>query len=129
MEFYLPASNGEWLAWISAAITTLFGAIMLFAPGVSMKLLRLEAAGGRVEGLASIRATMAGFHLGLGLGALVFAQPFLWVALGAAWGFTLFGRLVSMTSDKGSTFYNWVAAILEFILAVGPLLFAFGFIA
>ncbi|YBV96276.1 DUF4345 domain-containing protein [Phyllobacteriaceae bacterium JZ32] len=129
MEFYWPASNGEWLAWISAAIAVLFGLILFFAPGLSMKLLRLAPAGGRPEAFASIRATMAGFHLGLGLSCLVFAQPFLWLALGAAWSFSLFGRLISIMSDKGGTFYNWGAVVLEFLLAAGPLLFAFGFIA
>jgi len=129
MEFYWPASNGEWLAWTSAAVTALFGAILFFAPGLSMRLLRLASANGRPEAFASIRATMAGFHLGLGLSCLIFAQPFLWLTLGAAWGFTLFGRLISMMSDKGGTLYNWTAVVLEFLLAAGPLLFAFGFVA
>lgn len=128
MEFYLPASNGEWLAWTSAAITTLFGLILLLAPGLSLKLLKLQASNARLEGLASIRATMAGFHLGLGAACLMFAQPFLWLALGAAWGFTLFGRLVSLMSDKNASFYNWTAVVIEFLLAAGPLLFAFGLI-
>lgn len=125
MEFYLPASNGEWLAWISAAITTLFGLILLLAPGLSMKLLKLQASNGKLEGLASIRATMGGFHLGLGLSCLIFTQPFLWLALGIAWGFTLFGRLISIMSDKNASLYNWTAAVIEFLLAAGPLLFVY----
>ncbi|MBV2144800.1 DUF4345 domain-containing protein [Falsochrobactrum sp. TDYN1] len=129
MEFYLPASTGEWLAWSSAAVTALMGAIMLFAPGLSMKLLRLQPAHEHVGAYASIRATMAGFYLGIGLGCLVFAQPFLWVVLGACWGFALFGRFISMMSDRGTSFYNIFAAIIEFALAAGPLLYAFGFIA
>ncbi|RCS23632.1 DUF4345 domain-containing protein [Phyllobacterium salinisoli] len=129
MEFYWPASDGEWFAWISAAITVLFGAILFFAPGLSMKLLRLAPVNERPEAFASVRATMAGFHIGLGLSCLMFAQPFLWLALGAAWGFTLFGRLISIMSDRGNTFYNWMAVVLEFLLAAAPLLFAFGFVS
>lgn len=129
MEFYLPASTGEWMAWSSAAVTAFFGAIMLFFPSLSMKLLRLQPANGHLEGYASIRATMAGFYLGVGLGCLIFAQPFLWVVLGASWGFVLFGRFISMMSDKAVTIYNWFAVIIEFFLAVGPLLYAFGVIA
>ena len=72
---------------------------------------------------------MAGFYLGLGLCALVFAQPFLWIALGVSWGFTVFGRLISMMSDRGNTLYNWISVLIELALAAGPLLFAFGFIA
>lgn len=129
MEFYWPASDGEWLAWISAAITVLFGLVLFLAPGLSMKLLRLAPLNERPEAFASIRATMAGFHIGLGLSCLIFAQPFLWLALGAAWGFSLFGRFISIMSDKGGTLYNWMAVALELLLAAGPLLFAFGFIA
>lgn len=128
MEFYLPSSNGEWLAWFSAFITSLFGVMMFFAPVFTMKLLRLELAGGHKEGLATIRSTMAGFYLGLGLGCLIFAQPFLWLVIGAAWGFTLFGRFISIMSDKTGSFYNWSFAILEFILAAGPLLYGFGLV-
>jgi hypothetical protein len=137
MEFYLPATTGEWLAWGTAAITALAGLVMLFAPGITMKLLRLQPINGRPEGYGSIRATLAGFYLGLGFGCLVFAQPFLWVVLGAAWGFALFGRFISMMSDsagKGTarargTLYMGFAAIVEFLLAAGPLLYAFGFVA
>ncbi|WP_420961425.1 DUF4345 family protein [Brucella sp. IR073] len=129
MDLYWPASDGEWMAWASALVTVLFGLFLFLAPGLSMKLLRLAPSNERPEAFASIRATMAGFHIGLGLSCIIFAQPFLWLALGAAWGFTLFGRLISMMSDKGNTIYNWLAALIEFLLAAAPLLFAFGFIA
>ncbi len=128
MEFYLPSSNGEWMAWTSALITSLFGLVMFFAPAFTLKLLCLDLSGGRKEGLATIRSTMAGFYLGVGLGCLIFAQPFLWLVIGAAWGFTLFGRFISIMSDKTSSIYNWSFAILEFFLAAGPLLFAFGLV-
>jgi hypothetical protein len=59
MEFYLPTTTGEWLAWGSAAVTALAGLVMLFAPGITMKLLRLQPINGRPEGYGSIRATLA----------------------------------------------------------------------
>ena len=46
-----------------------------------------------------------------------------------SWGFTVFGRLISMMSDRGNTLYNWIWVIVELALAAGPLLFAFGFVA
>lgn len=128
MEFYLPATTGEWLAWSAAVITAFAGVVMLFAPGITMKLMRLQPINARPEAYSSIRAVLAGPYLGIGLGCLIFAQPFLWVVLGAAWGFSLFGRFISMMSDKGATFYNIIAAVIEFALAAGPLLYAFGFI-
>ncbi len=128
MEFYLPTTTGEWLAWSAAVITAFAGVVMLFAPGITMKLMRLQPINARPEAYSSIRAVLAGPYLGIGLGCLIFAQPFLWVVLGAAWGFSLFGRFISMMSDKGATFYNIIAAVIEFALAAGPLLYAFGFI-
>jgi len=128
MEFYLPNTTGEWLAWSTAVITALAGVIMLFAPGITMRLLRLQPINARPEAYSSVRAVLAGPYLGIGLGCLIFAQPFLWVVLGAVWGFALFGRFISMMSDKGATFYNIIAAVIEFALAAGPLLYAFGFI-
>ncbi|MGH6861475.1 MAG: DUF4345 family protein [Phyllobacterium sp.] len=129
MELYWPASQGEWMAWLSAAITTVFGLISFFAPRVSLRILRLQTVPAHPEAVSEARATLAGFYLGLGLSALVFSQPFLWIALGVSWGFTVFGRLISMMSDRGNTPYNWVSVIVELALAAGPLLFAFGFVA
>ncbi|WP_433848778.1 DUF4345 family protein [Brucella pseudogrignonensis] len=129
MEFYLPVTTGEWLAWSAAVVTALAGVVMLFAPGITMKLLRLQPINARPEAYSSIRAVLAGPYLGVGLGCLIFAQPFLWVVLGAVWGFALFGRFISMMSDKGATFYNIIAAVIEFALAAAALLYAFGFIS
>lgn len=128
MEFYLPATTGEWLAWSAAVVTAFAGIVMLFAPGITMKLMRLQPINTRPEAYSSIRAVLAGPYLGIGLGCLIFAQPFLWVVLGSVWGFALFGRFISMMSDKGATFYNIIAAVIEFALAAGPLLYAFGFV-
>ncbi|MDR2310397.1 MAG: DUF4345 family protein [Brucellaceae bacterium] len=129
MAFYLPTSQGEWLAWSVAVITLLFGLLLMFAPGISLKILRLSAPDLRPHALSSVRATMAGPYIGLGVACLLFAQPFLWMALGCVWGFVLFGRLISMMSDKTNSFYNWIAALIELMLTAGPLLFAFGFVA
>ncbi|PSH66958.1 DUF4345 family protein [Phyllobacterium sophorae] len=129
MELYWPATTGEWMAWLSAATTVVFGLILFFAPRAALRVLRLQTKPERPEALSEIRGTFAGFYLGLGLSALVFAQPFMWIALGVSWGFTVFGRLISMMSDRGNTLYNWIWVIVELALAAGPLLFAFGFVA
>ncbi|TXR49197.1 DUF4345 family protein [Phyllobacterium endophyticum] len=128
MELYWPGTTGEWLAWLSAAVTVLIGLVLFFAPRAALKIMRLQTKPERPEAISEIRATFAGFYLGLGLSALVFSQPFLWIALGVSWGFTVFGRLISMLSDRGNTLYNWISVIVEIALATGPLLFAFGFV-
>jgi len=129
MELYWPATTGEWLAWLSAAMTVVFGLILFFAPRVALRIMRLQTKPERPEAISEVRATFAGFYLGLGISALVFSQPFLWIALGVSWGFTVFGRLISMMSDRGNTLYNWISVVIEIALAAGPLLFAFGFVA
>jgi len=71
MQFYLPASPGEWLAWLSALVTVLFGVVLLAAPRLSLRLLRLRTVEAHPEAVAEARATMAGFYLGIGVAALV----------------------------------------------------------
>lgn len=71
---------------------------------------------------------MAGFYLGLGICCILLAQPLLYMALGASWAFTAFGRLIAMMSDDANTPYHWVAILLDVALAALPLAFAFGFV-
>lgn len=131
MEFAFPwpLSQGEWLAWSTAAATVFFGVLLMFAPRIAFRILRLTTREAHPEAIGAARATMSGFYLGLGLACLLLGnQPFLYMALGASWGFTAFGRIVSMMSDQGNTPYNWVALILEIALAALPLAFVFGFV-
>lgn len=131
MEFAFPwpLSQGEWLAWSAAAATVFFGVLLMFAPRIAFRILRLTTKETHPEAIGAARATMSGFYLGLGLCCLLLGnQPFLYMALGASWGFTAFGRIISMMSDAGNTPYNWVALVLEVALAVMPLAFVFGFV-
>jgi cytochrome c biogenesis protein CcdA len=128
VQLYWPSTNGEWLAWASALATILFGLICLFAPRLTYRLLRLQTHPNHPEALSESRATMAGFYLGLGLCCILLAQPMLWIALGVSWGFTAFGRLISMLSDDGNTLFNWISVIMEAALALLPLAYAFEFI-
>jgi hypothetical protein len=128
LSFPWPASQGEWLAWCCAAITTLVGLLFLFAPRTGLRLIGLQAVPARRGALAGSRATIAGFYLGLGLSCILLAQPLLYMALGFGWAFTAFGRLVSMLSDKGVTLYNICAFVVEIVLVGLPLAFAFGFL-
>ncbi|MBX3531251.1 MAG: DUF4345 family protein [Rhizobiaceae bacterium] len=130
MEFTFPwpFSQGEWLAWSSAVVTILFGLIALFAPGITLKILRLETRPDHPEAVSEARATVSGFWLGVGICCILLAQPFLYLVLGVSWALTAFGRMVSMLSDGGNTPYNWVSLLVEIVLAVLPLVFFFGFV-
>ncbi len=128
LAFPWPMTNGEWLAWGSAAVTVVFGLLMFFAPRITLRILRLQTTEAHPEAVAESRATMGGFYLGVGLCALLLAQPFIYMTLGLSWLFTAFGRIVSMLSDRGNTLYNWVSLVLELVLALLALVFAFGLV-
>ena len=128
LAFPWPASNGEWLAWSSAAVTALYGLVAMFAPKSVLKLLALQVLPDQPRGLSEIRSTLAGFHLGVGLCAILLAQPLVYMALGAAWGLTAFGRLLSILSDRANTLHNWLLLFSEIALAAMPLAFVFGMV-
>ena len=128
IEFYWPTAQGEWLAWSSALITILFGLMLLFAPRLSLRILRLQTQPDHPEAVSEARGTMAGFYLGVGICAMLFAQPLIYLALGAGWACTAFGRIISMMSDRSVTVYNLVSVVIESLLAAGPLLYALGWI-
>lgn len=131
MEFAFPwpVTQGEWLAFASAAVTVLLGAVLLFAPGISFRMFRLAPKPERPEAYAAARANMAGFYLGLGLCCLLLGnQPFLYMALGFSWLFTAFGRIVSMMSDRGTGLANWFWLVFDVVLSVLALAFALGFV-
>ena len=128
IEFYWPTTQGEWLAWSSALVTILFGLLLLFAPRLSLRILRLQTLPDHPEAVSEARATMAGFYLGVGICAMLFAQPLIYLAIGAGWAFTAFGRIISMMSDRGVTFFNLVSVVIEVLLAAGPLLYGLGWI-
>jgi predicted membrane channel-forming protein YqfA (hemolysin III family) len=130
MEFSFPwpMSRGEWLAWTSAAVTLFFGLVLFFAPRLSLRVLRLQTKENHPEAVSEARATMAGFYLGLGLCCLFLAQPLLYLALGASWTFTAFGRLVSILADRGGSVFNWVSLAIELALAGMALAFALGLV-
>lgn len=129
LAFPWPTTQGEWYAWSSAAVTVLFGLLLLFAPGISLRILRLQPREDRPEAVGEARATMAGFYLGLGLTSILLAQPLLYLALGVSWAFTAFGRIISMLSDRGGTLYNWVSLAMEAVLAALALAYSLGFVA
>lgn len=129
LAFPWPYTQGEWLAWSSAAVTTAFGIFALFAPHLALRFLRLQTAPERPDAIAEGRARLSGFYLGLGLCCILVPNTMLYMALGFCWLFTAFGRLVATMSDRAATVYNWTALVFELALAALPLVFAFGLIA
>lgn len=128
IEFYLPTSGGEWAAFAAAAITALTGLAALVAPRAILASLGLAPVADRPGAIAEGRSRLAGFPLAIGLCALLFAQPLVYLALGAGWAFSAIGRLVSVIVDRGNPGFNLTSAAVEIVLAAGPLLYGLGMI-
>lgn len=129
LAFPWPMSQGEWLAWSVAVVTFVLGLMMLFAPGLTFRVLRLQTTPDHPEAVSEARATMSGFYLGVGLASILLAQPLVYLTLGICWALTAFGRIVSMLSDDGNTVYNWAWLAVETVLAALVLAFALGLVA
>ncbi|MBX5105304.1 DUF4345 domain-containing protein [Rhizobium lentis] len=126
MEFYFPTEFGEQLAFCSAAFTALAGFLMMFAPRHALRLLGLQAREGRPEGFGEARS-MGGFYLGFGASAIMLAQNWIYMALGASFVMAAFARVISILSDKGSNIVNYLLLVVHIALAALPLLYVFGF--
>lgn len=128
MEFYVPADTGERLAFLAAGLTALVGLVIFLAPGLGLRMLGLELAAGTRGGLAEMRALVGGVLLGIGLAAILLAQPMVYLALGAAHALSVFGRILSMLTDRVAGWRNILALIVQTALAALLLLYVFGMI-
>jgi hypothetical protein len=128
LTFPWPTTNAEWIAFGSAAFTALLGLLFLFAPGITMRVMRLQTTPEHPEAMAEIRGRMAGFYLGISFCCLLLAQPLLYLALGFSWLFTAFGRLTSMLSDAGLTLANTCWLVIELALAVVTIAYGVGWL-
>ena len=128
MEFYIPTETGEFLAFCAALVAAAIGLVFLFAPGLAFRAIGLDLREGRRGGYAEARSVMGGFPMGLGLAAVLLAQPMVYLALGAAFALAAFGRVLSMLSDGGNTIFNWAYLLVQIVLAALPLAYVFGMI-
>ncbi|MDQ0456611.1 AGROH133_08824 family phage infection protein [Rhizobium paknamense] len=125
MEFYFPTEFGEQMAFTGAALTAFIGLVVMFAPGLILRFLGLVPLEGRNEGFGALRGG-GGVLLGLGLSALLLAQPMVYLALGAALGLGCFGRILSILSDHGASWRNVLLLVVFLLLAALPLAYVFG---
>jgi hypothetical protein len=126
MDFYFPTELGEQLAFGAAAFTAVVGFLIMFAPGYAMRVFGLAPRGERRDGYAEQRS-MGGFYLGMGLSAIMLAQNWTYLALGAAFAMAAFARIISLLSDRGGTIMNYVLLVVQVVLAALPLGYVFGF--
>ncbi|MBR0554182.1 DUF4345 family protein [Ciceribacter sp. L1K23] len=124
MEFYFPTELGERLAFIGAAGTVVFGLLIMLAPGLAMSFLGLQPREPRNQGFSEVRST-GGFYVGCGLSAILLAQDWIYLTLGAAFAFSAFARILSLMSDGANEMRNYLLLVVQIALAFLPLSYVF----
>jgi predicted membrane channel-forming protein YqfA (hemolysin III family) len=115
MSIYWPQTLGETLGFTVAAITLLIGLAGLLFPRTMLRLVKLVPV--VPEAVAEGRAGFGGMLLALGACAILFAQPFVTLVMGAMWLAAAAGRLISIVFDSAASRFN--AAALAFETAMG----------
>ncbi len=123
IEFVAPQTTGETLAFIVALLTMLVGLALMVIPRRFGRVL------GFVElsrtGASEIRGAFGGGWAGIALGAILFAQPLIYLALGVSFLFMVVGRLISFAADKSLNGQTVAATLIEaagaFFLLAYPL--------
>ncbi|OLP42804.1 DUF4345 domain-containing protein [Rhizobium oryziradicis] len=125
MQFYFPTELGEQLAFTGASLAALLGFVIMFAPGLTMRFFGLVQREDRFEGMGLLRF-LGGMMLGLGLSAILLAQVWVYIAIGATFGIGFFGLALSMLQDHGATFRNILFMVVVLALIALPLAYVFG---
>lgn len=124
----MPVETGEQLAFASAVFVVMIGLTMLLAPGFALRVLGFPPPEGRSAPYSEMRSSLGGLYLGLGLSAILFAQPFIYLALGSAFWVAAFARILSILSDRGTTLRNYILLVVQLVLGGLPIGNFFGFI-
>lgn len=128
MEFYFPIEPGEQLAFCAACLSALIGLVLMFAPRLALRVFRLQLPADRRDGLGLVRSSLGGLYLGLGVMAVLLAQPMVYLAVGAAFAVSAFGALLSILTDGGVTARNSLLLVVNLLLAALPLGYALGLV-
>ena len=81
-----------------ALISIGLGGFGWLIPGYTMRALDLTA-NGSTMGISEIRASAGALFVGLGVGALILADPVAYAVMGFAWGGAALGRFTSILLD------------------------------
>lgn len=127
MDFYIPTETGELLAFCAAVATGLIGLFGLFAPRSALRLAGLSLGETSREGLAFARSA-GGFYAGVAIAALLFAQSWIYLAIGSGFALAAFGRILSLMSDGSLSARNIAVLLVQIVLAGLPLGYSLGFL-
>jgi len=129
IEFVLPQTNGEWLAWVSAVYLVINGLLKMLLPGQWINFNKMRIIDDNGHGMAMLRGPLGGGNIGLGLAVLVLhPQPLLYIAIGGMFAFMAIGRFISIIVDRAISIQNWISLIIEALLGFFAVAYAFGLI-
>ena len=125
MELVWPATAGEGLAFLTALATFLIGLFITVAPATFMGWIGLGGARGVAGGVSEVRSALGGMWTGLGLAALLLAQPLVYLALAVAFLGVTLARIAGMAAERRTTPAIALATLFEaasaFCAAAWPL--------
>jgi hypothetical protein len=116
-SFPWPMSQGEWLAFGAAAATAAIG-LWHF---VALLFIHFPAA-------LVIRSQAAGLQIGIGLVAMLMAQPLVYLALGAGWALAALLQLIAMARHGRAEWASLVALLISIALGGLPAAYVFGLV-
>ncbi|MEO0547993.1 MAG: hypothetical protein AAF035_13735 [Pseudomonadota bacterium] len=125
LNFALPASSSETLAFLVLLIALAGGLVTLFAPRMIMAWTGLSLTQGRAFGLSEIRGPLGGFYVGVALFVLL-STPRPYLILSLAFGFACFGRILAFVFDRVRNWQHAGAIIGDAILSAIPLIHTLG---
>jgi hypothetical protein len=127
ISIYWPQTLGEGLGFAVAVFTALLGLFAFISPIVRFVFRLLKASA--PDMIIKASASVGGVFLALGLGTILFAQPFVTIVLGGVWAIMALGHIVSMVFDRAISPYNIAATVLQLLLAAAALAGPLGYIA
>lgn len=128
LTFIPPQGLGETLSFAAAVLTALLGLLHLIVP---RRLLGLTSYDGEFVGPSAgglVRARIGGFHLLLGAGAIILAQPLVSIALGFAWAGAAIGRLIALLVGPAGRGRQFLWLVIEIAIAAAALAGPFGYV-
>lgn len=128
MDFALPVETGEQLAFGAAVFMVLIGLTMMLSPGFSLRLLGFDPPQSGTAPYSEMRSSIGGLYVGFGMAAILVAQPFVYFAIGCAFGVAVLARLLSILVDRGWTIRNLLLLVVQSLLALLPLGYFFGYL-
>ncbi|MEL6751101.1 MAG: DUF4345 family protein [Pseudomonadota bacterium] len=125
IQFTMPETFGETMAWLTALASTLIGLTIMIAPSLLMRFVGLTSI--RSSGISEVRSVVGGLFTGLGLACLMLSpQPLLYFALGLAFAAITVGRIISFVADRSLSPFTIGATVMEGLSAFFPLAYVFG---